>query len=91
MDEVISRIQRYWKHGVASRPRLSGKTDVSGDSPLQTATRREDYSIIRDELERVHLLRKTMAALPPIEAMEILISNLQATKTNAELLLAGLR
>jgi transcription termination factor Rho len=39
----------------------------------------------------VQLLRKTMAALPPLEAMELLIKNLQATKTNAELLLAGLR
>ncbi len=58
---------------------------------LQTATRREDLLYHPDEWERVQLLRKTMAALPPIEAMEILISNLQATKTNAELLLAGLR
>ena len=37
------------------------------------------------------VLRKAMAALPPIEAMEKLIENLQATKTNAELLLSGLR
>jgi transcription termination factor Rho len=59
--------------------------------PMQTATRREDLLYHPDELERVHVLRKAMAALPPIEAMEILISNLQATKTNAELLLAGLR
>jgi transcription termination factor Rho len=58
---------------------------------LQTATRREDLLYHPDEFERVQLLRKKMAALPPIEAMEILIANLQATKTNAELLLAGLR
>jgi hypothetical protein len=32
-----------------------------------------------------------MAALPPIEAMEKLIENLEVTKTNAELLLSGLR
>jgi len=37
------------------------------------------------------MLRKTMAALPPLEAMEKLIDNLNATKTNAELLLSGLR
>jgi transcription termination factor Rho len=59
--------------------------------PLQTATRREDLLYHPDEWERVQVLRKKMAALPPIEAMETLISNLQATKTNAELLLAGLR
>lgn len=58
---------------------------------LQSGTRREDLLYHPDEWERVKLLRKTMAALPPIEAMELLIGNLQATKTNAELLLAGLR
>ena len=58
---------------------------------LQSATRREDLLYHPDEWERVKVLRKTMAALPPIEAMEMLIGNLQATKTNAELLLAGLR
>jgi transcription termination factor Rho len=58
---------------------------------LQSATRREDLLYHPEEWERVQLLRKAMAALPPIEAMEKLIENLQATKTNAELLLSGLR
>ena len=58
---------------------------------LQSATRREDLLYHPDEWERVQLLRKTMAALPPIEAMEKLLDNLHATKTNAELLLAGLK
>jgi len=58
---------------------------------LQSATRREDLLYHPDEWERVQMLRKTMAALPPIEAMEKLIENLEATKTNAELLLSGLR
>ena len=58
---------------------------------LQSGTRREDLLYHPEEWERVKVLRKTMAALPPIEAMEMLIGNLQATKTNAELLLAGLR
>jgi transcription termination factor Rho len=57
----------------------------------QSATRREDLLYHPDEWERVKVLRKAMAQLPPIEAMEMLIGNLQATKTNAELLLAGLR
>jgi transcription termination factor Rho len=58
---------------------------------LQSATRREDLLYHPDEWERIQVLRKTMAALPPIEAMEKLIENLEATKTNAELLLSGLR
>jgi transcription termination factor Rho len=59
--------------------------------PLLSATRREDLLYHPDEWERVQQLRKEMAALPPIEAMEKLIDNLNATKTNAELLLSGLR
>jgi transcription termination factor Rho len=59
--------------------------------PLQSATRREELLYHPDEWERVQMLRKTMAALPPIEAMEKLIENIEATKTNAELLLSGLR
>jgi transcription termination factor Rho len=59
--------------------------------PLQSATRREELLYHTDEWERVQLLRKTMAALPPIEAMEKLIENLEVTKTNAELLLSGLK
>src|SRR5438034_6148467 len=59
--------------------------------PLLSATRREDLLYHPDEWERVQELRKIMAALPPLEAMEKLIDNLEATKTNAELLLSGLR
>jgi transcription termination factor Rho len=59
--------------------------------PLLSATRREELLYHPDEWERVLMLRKTMAALPPLEAMEKLIDNLHATKTNAELLLSGLK
>jgi transcription termination factor Rho len=58
---------------------------------MQSATRREELLYHPEEWERVQVLRKTMAALPPIEAMEKLIDNLEATKSNAELLLSGLR
>ena len=59
--------------------------------PMLSATRREELLYHPDEWDRVLMLRKTMAALPPLEAMEKLIDNLHATKTNAELLLSGLR
>ena len=59
--------------------------------PLLSATRREDLLYHPEEWERIQQLRKEMAALPPIEAMEKLIDNLNATKTNAELLLSGLK
>ena len=59
--------------------------------PLLSATRHEELLYHPDEWERVLMLRKTMAALPPLEAMEKLIDNLHVTKTNAELLLSGLK
>jgi transcription termination factor Rho len=59
--------------------------------PLLSATRREELLYHPDEWDRVLMLRKAMAALPPLESMEKLIDNLHATKTNAELLLTGLR
>jgi transcription termination factor Rho len=59
--------------------------------PMLSATRREELLYHPEEWERVLMLRKAMAALPPLESMEKLIDNLHATKTNAELLLSGLR
>lgn len=58
---------------------------------LNSGTRREDLLYHPDEFARVSLLRRQLAQLPPIEAMEVLIKQLRATKTNAELLLSGLR
>ena len=58
---------------------------------IDSATRREELLYHPEELLRVHLMRKVLAALPPVEAMQFLLKNLQATGTNTELLLAGLR
>jgi transcription termination factor Rho len=59
--------------------------------PMLSATRREELLYHPEEWGRVLMLRKTMGELPPLESMEKLIDNLHATKTNAELLLSGLR
>lgn len=58
---------------------------------LNSATRREELLYHPDELARIHILRRQLAELPPVEAMEVLLNNLKATQSNAELLLAGLR
>ena len=58
---------------------------------LNSGTRREELLYHPDEFERVTLLRRELASLPSVEAMEVLLANLKATRTNAELLLTGLR
>ncbi len=57
----------------------------------KSATRREENLYHPDELSRVIVLRKQLNELPAVEAMETLVRNLERTKTNAELLLGGLR
>ena len=58
---------------------------------VKSATRREENLYHPDELARVIVLRKELSELPAVEAMETLVRNLQKTKSNAELLLRGLR
>lgn len=58
---------------------------------VKSATRREESLYHPDELARVIVLRKQLSELPAVEAMETLVSNLQRTESNAELLLRGLR
>lgn len=58
---------------------------------LNSGTRREELLYHPAELERVHVLRRVLAQLPAVEAMELLLANLKATRTNTELLLTGLR
>jgi len=58
---------------------------------LKSGTRRDELLYHPDEYKRITLLRKKLAQLPAIEAMEFLVNALRATKTNAELLLTALR
>jgi transcription termination factor Rho len=58
---------------------------------VKSATRREENLYHPDELARVLVLRKQLAELPAVEAMETLVRNLNLTQSNAELLLRGLR
>jgi transcription termination factor Rho len=57
----------------------------------KSGTRREELLLHPDEFDRIVTLRKQLAELPAVEAMEILASNIEHTKLNAEILLSGLR
>ena len=57
----------------------------------QSATRRDDLLYHAREFDKVNVLRKQLAALPPLEATQVLIHAIKSTHSNAELLLTGLR
>jgi transcription termination factor Rho len=58
---------------------------------LKSGTRREELLYHPDEMARVQILRKQLGALPPLEGMEVLLEHIHATKSNMELLLAGVK
>jgi transcription termination factor Rho len=70
---------------------LSDKRIFPAINFLASATRRDELLYHPQEFQKVSVLRKQLAALPPLEATEILIHALKSTKSNAELLLTGLR
>lgn len=70
---------------------LSDKRVFPAINILASATRRDELLYHPQEFERVNVLRRQLAAFPPAEATEILIHALKSTKSNAELLLTGLR
>ena len=57
----------------------------------KSGTRRDDLLYHPDEFKRIGMIRRQLASVPAIEALESLIRNIQRTKSNAELLLAGLK
>ncbi len=58
---------------------------------VKSGTRREELLFHPEEYERVVQLRRQLSELPSAEAMEVLSTNLLHTRSNAELLLTGLR
>jgi transcription termination factor Rho len=54
----------------------------------RSGTRKEELIYHPDELLRIYSLRRAMQGIPPVEAMEMLISRLKKTRSNAEFLLS---
>src|SRR5262245_1770852 len=54
----------------------------------RSGTRKEELLMDPDELRRMYILRKVLSDMNPVEAMELLVSRMARTKTNAEFLLS---
>ena len=54
----------------------------------RSGTRKEELLLHPDEVERVRVLRRVLADMHPVEAMELLISRMRKTGSNAEFLLS---
>jgi transcription termination factor Rho len=54
----------------------------------RSGTRKEELLMHPDEVERVRTLRRVLADMHPVEAMELVINRMRKTKSNAEFLLS---
>jgi transcription termination factor Rho len=54
----------------------------------KSGTRKEELLIERETLNKIWVLRKVLDPLSPVDAMELLLSKMQKTKTNADFLAA---
>ena len=54
----------------------------------KTGTRKEELLYHPDELDRIYILRKALAEVPAVEAMEMVVEKLKKTGSNVEFLLS---
>jgi transcription termination factor Rho len=54
----------------------------------RSGTRKEELLLHPEEVERTRMLRRVLADMHPVEAMELLVSRARKSKTNAEFLLS---
>ena len=54
----------------------------------KSGTRKEELLLVREDLNWIWVLRKVLAPLSPVEAMELLLDKLGKTKSNGEFLAA---
>ena len=54
----------------------------------RSGTRKEELLLHPDEFEKVRILRRVLADMHPVEAMELLVNRAKKTKTNVEFLMS---
>jgi transcription termination factor Rho len=87
MDEVIfEEFKATGNMEVHLDRRLVDKRIFPAIDINRSGTRKEELLLGRDATKRIWVLRKLLAQLNPVEAMEFLVDKVEGTKTNAEFL-----
>ncbi|MDP5119976.1 MAG: transcription termination factor Rho [Spirosomaceae bacterium] len=89
MDEVIfEEFKGTGNMELQLDRRLANKRVYPSIDILASGTRREDLLMDKDEMQKMWLLRKYLADMNPMEAMEFLLSKMKGTRNNEEFLLS---
>jgi transcription termination factor Rho len=85
MDEVIfEEFKGTGNMEINLDRRLADKRVFPAIDLFRSGTRKEELLIERDELSKIWVLRKVLAQMSEVEAMELLVDKLSKTKSNAE-------
>lgn len=89
MDEVIfEEFKGTGNMELQLDRRMANKRVYPSIDILASGTRREDLLMDKDEMQKMWLLRKYLADMNPMEAMEFLLSKMKGTRNNEEFLLS---
>jgi transcription termination factor Rho len=89
MDEVIfEEFKGTGNMELVLDRRLADRRIYPAIDPIKSGTRKEELLYHPGELEKVHLLRQGLSDLTPVDAMNLLLSRLKKTSSNAEFLLS---
>ena len=89
MDEVIfEEFKGTGNMELVLDRRLADRRVYPAIDLIKSGTRKEELLYHPTELERIYRLRQAMADLTPLDAMNLLLSRLKKTNSNAEFLLA---
>ncbi len=87
MDEVIfEEFKGTGNMELVLDRRISDRRVFPSIDVNRSGTRKEELLLGEQELNRVWILRKLLAELTPVEAMEFLLSKMQGTKSNKQFL-----
>jgi len=85
MDEVIfEEFKGTGNMEVLLERKLADRRIYPAINVTRSGTRREELLTNEEDLQKLWILRKILAPMEPIEAMEFLMDRLKSTKTNVE-------
>ena len=87
MDEVIfEEFKGTGNSEIVLDRKLADRRTYPAMDINRSATRREELLLEEGALARMHILRKVLAPLSPVDSMEFLVEKIKATETNSEFL-----
>ncbi|MEW6593747.1 MAG: transcription termination factor Rho [Thermodesulfobacteriota bacterium] len=85
MDEVIfEEFKGTGNMEIVLERKLADRRIFPAMDMAKSGTRKEDLLLPQDELNKVWILRKLLASMNPVDAMEFLLDKMKGTKSNAD-------